>query len=157
MGDRELHHHLEHHHLIFVETSDESRVEESVRKWAVAHGAHVTVDTSDTSDTVDTITRQATDDPDRMYVYLLPEWQRFTGNEIVLRFGPVFHEDAIRYGPNSWCDPRDRTQRLNEKTGRFEPMFSKYDNLRVVFCGSRDPLSDTGLKVKLTGRCMVFD
>lgn len=141
---------LERDQFVFVETTDsdvQDVVESVVCNYCNEKHATYTDRVSDVPD----IMAQSLENRDTLYVVYVRDWQRFSGNDIMLRFNTLFEADLKRCGPDSWCAPEFRHQSMYVLPGgRTVQGMDMFQNVKVVFSGTDDPLQeDPGLQSRL--------
>jgi hypothetical protein len=145
---------LERDPFVFVETRDmQDMVASIVHEYCHCHEAIYTDNVED----MPRIMVQSLQNPTKLYVVYVRDWQRFSGNEIMLHFNMLFEKDLERYGPNAWCAPEYRHQSLCIlPSGQTVDGSDMYKNVKLVFSGTRDPLNDPCLRSRLMSYTCVM-
>lgn len=139
--------------FLFVQTSNEdveALVTTLVTEYIQKTNASYTTDMKTGYEMISESVRH----PERQYVVFLPRWQKYTGNDIMLHFNNLFEEDLHRKGPNCRCShPEFRFQRLVDG----KQVDKLYQNIKLIVCGTDEPIQDRGLRHRLFGYTVVVD
>lgn len=139
-----------HRPFVFLETDSQEMqdvLENIVKEYCQTHNAVYTDNIQDSA----YVAALSRENKDTRYMVHIRDWERYSGNDIMLAFNIFFEEEMQRHGPNSRCDPRFRYQRLkSDPDGNLVPDDEeRYTNVKLVFSGTAEPTRDDGLRHRL--------